>query len=299
VTRGRILATAWLLAALALVPTHAPALAAAPAVSGQRLALFRQLAVLEGQFRMIDTPRPACARTRAARAADTALLRRATAGAGKASAGALKARAALLRRAIARRRAAACAQRAQDPPAAAPTTRAPPPSQPPGTGRSGPVIVGISLAGIVRGETLDLAPSIGDARLPASLAPRELSGLNDRSCRGAQVICIGLDRALLQAELQDLVNRNTLELVLGNVLTLNLSGLLTQIDTLLGGGGLSELIAVERVDDRRLRLRPLGPLARLATLEDIQHAIVGQIEVAGVIRCPPAEVGGLPRACVS
>jgi hypothetical protein len=292
------------LVAFATLPRIRPAAGAAPAgVSGERLALFKQLAVLAGEFRALGTPRPPCRRTPARRAADAALLRRATARAARASAASLRTRAAVLRRAVARRRAGVgCAPASQAPPPAGVQTAGPPvppPAQPPGTGPSGPLILPISLANIVHAETLDLTPALGGARLPATLPPLKLSTLNDRGCRGVNVICVGLDRSLLDAQLQDLMNANLLGVALANVASLDLSGLLTQVDSLLGSGDASGLIAVERVDDSHLRLQPMGPLARLTAVAAIPDVVVGQIQLVGVIRCPPAEAGGLPRVCVS
>jgi hypothetical protein len=113
------------------------------------------------------------------------------------------------------------------------------------------------------------------------------------------VICVGLDRALLDAQLKTAMNSGLLGLALGNLGALNLNGLLTQVGALLDSGNVSGLIAVERIDDLRLRLRAVGPLAQLGSLESVPDTIVGQIELVGVIRCPPATVGGLPRACAA
>jgi hypothetical protein len=282
---------------LGLVPGVAPA-AAPVSLSGKRLVLFRQLFTLVGQYRALAPARPGCpaAKGRAA------LLRRTTTGAARASTKSLRTRTVLLGRAVRGRQAtlSLCAGASGGAvPGATARTTTPPPAQGPGTGRLGPVIVPISLANIVHGDSLDLTSVLGDARLPATLQPLQLQALNDRACRGVASICLGLDRPLLDAQLRALMDRNALGLALGNVGSLNLSGLLTQVDTLLGGASASGLIAVERVDDRHLRLRPLGPLAELATLPDVPQVAVGQIEVAGVIGCPPATAGGLPRACVS
>jgi hypothetical protein len=282
---------------LCLAPGVAPA-AAPPSLSGERLVLFRQLYTLVGQYRALAPARPPCPAAKGR----VALLRRATTGAARASASSLRTRTVLLGRAVRARQAtlSRCAGGSNGAvPGVAARIPTPPPAQGPGTGKSGPVIVPISLANIVHGDALDLTSVLGDARLPAALQPLQLQALNDRACRGVASICLGLDRPLLDAQLEELMNRNALGLALGNVGTLNLSGLLTQVDTLLGGDSASGLIAVERVDDRHLRLRPLGPLAELATVPDVPQVAVGQIEIAGVIGCPPAVAGGLPRACVS
>jgi len=281
----------------ALAPTGALAAGGGgQRVSASQLVLVTRLFGLVGQYRTLAAARPGCPAARGA----PALLRRATRGALKARARGLRVRAALVQRAIKGRRLALrrCAT-APVPSGAVQATPAPAPSATPGTGAAGPAIVAISLANIVHGDTLDLTAALGDARLPAALVPLQLTALNDRDCRGVAAICLGLDRTLLDAELQDVMNANAVALALGNVGTLNLAGLLGQVDSLLGAGDLSALVAVERVDDHHLRLRPVGPLTQLATIPDVPTAVVGQIEVAGLITCPPAQAGGLPRACVS
>jgi hypothetical protein len=168
-----------------------------------------------------------------------------------------------------------------------------------GVGRGGPVVVPIRLADVVDGRVIDLSQHLGEFQLPARLAPLTMEALDDRSCRGVAAVCLGLDRAALDRELRDLVNRNLVELALRNLSALNLRGLLTQIDTLVAGGMLGGLISVQRVGDRQVKLVSSGALGELSGLPGVPDVVVGRIQLVGVIRCPPAEVGGLPRVCVA
>jgi hypothetical protein len=241
-----------------------------------------------------------CAIPAKRRAAQQAIVRRALTGAERARATALRSRIALLSRAIVgRRKAIAICTAVSGVGQTVPQTTLPPPALAPGTGSTGPVVVPISLADVVTSRALDLGPHLHGGSLPPSLSALELVSLNDRVCRGVDVICVGLDRALLDAQLKTAMNSGLLGLALGNLGALNLSGLLTQVGALLDSGNVSGLIAVERIDDTHLRLRAVGPLAQLGSLESVPNTIVGQIELVGVIRCPPATVGGLPRACAS
>jgi subtilisin family serine protease len=194
---------------------------------------------------------------------------------------------------------------AVDPPAAAAAVGTgadepvPPPAASPGVGRGGPAVVPIRLDQLVDGEDIDLSAVLGEFQLPPKLGILELGRLEDRTCRGVAVICLGLDRPLLNERLQDLVNRNLLTLALRNLGAADLAAILTQLTTLLDQGDLSQLVSVQRVDDRTLRLAPVGTLARVSGLPDVSDAVVGQLQVVGVIRCPPAAVEGLPRVCVA
>ena len=297
--RIRILAA---LLALTLAVAPAAAQAARPAAPASTLANLKRLYILGGRFQALQLTGTACAIPAAQRAAQQRMVRRALQGAVKARPAALRARIALLSKAlVARRKAIAVCTRAANTPAVVQTVPAnlPPPSLPPGTGSRGPVIVPISLADIVKSPTLDLTAQLGGGTLPPGLSPLELSTLNDRTCRGVDVICVGIDRVLLDAELKELMNANVLGLALGNLGALNVNGLLTQVSSLLDSGDVGGLIGVERVDDTHLRLTPAGPLAELQTVESVPTTIVGQIELVGVVRCPPATVNGAPRACAS
>jgi hypothetical protein len=185
------------------------------------------------------------------------------------------------------------------PAGAAVTEPAPPPPTAPGVGRAGPAVVPVTLAEIVNGQDIDLSGVLGEFQLPAQLGTLEPAQLEDRVCRGVAVICLGLDRPLVNEQLKDLVNRNLVGLALRNLTSGELEGLLTQLTTLLDQGDLSQLISVQRVDDRVLRLAPAGPLAQISGLPDVPDLVVGRLQVVGVLRCPPATVGGLPRVCVA
>jgi len=298
VNRIRVLA-----AILALMLAVAPVAAqAAPTAASARLADLKRLYILSGRFQALQLPGTVCAIPATSRAAQQQMVRRALRGAERARPAALRGRIALLSKAlVARRKAVAACTRAASTPAVVQTApqNLPPPSLPPGTGSRGPVVIPISLADIVKSPVLDLTAQLGGGSLPPGLSPLELSTLNDRSCRGVDVICVGIDRDLLNAELQDLMNANVLGLALGNLGTLNLNGLLTQVGALLDSGDVGGLIGVQRIDGTHLQLTPAGPLAQLANLDSVPDTIVGQIELVGVVRCPPATVNGAPRACAS
>jgi hypothetical protein len=301
VNRIRVLAA---ILALALAVAPVAAHAARPAASAGTLANLKRLYILGGRFQALQLTGTVCAIPAKDRAAQQRMMRRALQGAERARPAALRGRIALLSKAlVARRKAILTCTRAAGIPAVVQTiptpANLPPPSLPPGTGSRGPVIVPISLADIVKSRTLDLTAQLGGGTLPPGLSPLELATLNDRACRGVDVICVGVDRVLLDAELKDLMNTSLLGLALGNLGTLNLNGLLTQVSSVLDSGQVGGLIGVERVDDTHLRLVPAGPLAQLQTVESVPETIVGQIELVGVVRCPPATVNGAPRACAS
>jgi hypothetical protein len=218
----------------------------------------------------------------------------------------LRARAGLAARAVATARSAGrlCARVAQadraDPAAGISNVEpAPPPAASPGVGSAGPAVVPLTLAALVNGQDIDLSGVLGEFQLPAQLGTLELARLDDRVCRGVAVICLGLDRTLLNEQLKDLVNRNQLTLTLRNLTSGTLEGVLTQLTTLLDKGDLTQLISVQRVDDRTLRLAPAGPLSQISGLPDIPDIEIGRLQVVGVLRCPPAQVDGLPRVCVA
>jgi hypothetical protein len=267
---------------------------------------IRRLTALDRQYRVLLATRPACASTRGERARARSLRGRAIRDAGAATPAGLRARATLLRRAVAilRRASRVCERPPAVPPApvagvASVPEPLPPAPMPPGTGPGGPATVPLTLATLLNGEALDLTEQLEGFQLPATLGALELGQLDDRSCRGVGAICLGLDRPVLNDQMRELINRNGVLLALRNLTTLNLAGLLTQVDLLLDQGDLATLIRVERVDDRVLRLTPIGALAELAGLPDVPDVVVGRLQVAGVFQCPPAEVGGLPRVCIA
>ena len=174
-----------------------------------------------------------------------------------------------------------------------------PPTTPPGVGGAGPAVVPIRLAELVNGTSLDLSGVLGEFQLPPQLGTLELEQLEDRVCRGVAVICLGLDRPLLNEQLKDLVNRNQVTLALRNLGAGDLGAVLTQLATLLDQGDLSQLISVQRVGDRTMRLAPVGPLGQISGLPDVPDVVVGRLQIVGVIRCPPAAIEGLPRVCVA
>ena len=267
-----------------------------------RLSERRVLAALDARFRA-QAKVAACpvGRESARRAAH--LHARAMRAARAPSARLLRERAALAARAVTVLRSAhrLCARVAQTEPAVDVTTAepVPPPAPAPGVGSAGPAVMPVTLAGLVNGQDIDLSGVLGDFQLPAQLGALELERLEERVCRGIAVICLGLDRPLLNEQLKDLVNRNQLTLALRNLASGEVQGILVQLTTLLDQGDLSQLISVQRVGDRVLRLAPLGPLARISGLPDIPDVAVGRLQVAGVLRCQPATVRGLPRVCVA
>jgi hypothetical protein len=299
-TRIRVLAA---IVALMLAVAPMAAQAAPPAASAGTLANLKRLYIMGGRFQALQLTGTVCAIPAGNRVAQQRMVRRALQGAERARPAALRGRIALLSRAlVARRKAIVACTRAAATPAVVqtlPPANLPPPTLPPGTGSRGPVIIPISLADIVKSRTLDLTTQLGGGTLPPGLSPLELATLNDRACRGIDVICVGLDRVLLDAELKSLMNTSLVGLALGNLGTLNLSGLLTQVSSLLDTGEVGGLIGVERVDDTHLRLVPAGPLAQLQMVATVPETIVGQIELVGVVRCPPATVNGAPRACAA
>jgi hypothetical protein len=267
---------------------------------------LQRLTALDRQYRVLLAIRPACASTRADRARARSLRGRAIRDAGAAGPAGLRARATLLRRAVAilRRAPRVCVRPPAAPPApvagiASVPASLPPVPMPPGTGPGGPATIPLTLASLLKGDVFDLTEQLGGFQLPAALGALGLGQLDDRSCRGVAAICLGLDRPVLNEQMRDLINRNGVTLALGNLTALNLPGLLTQVDLLLDQGDLATLIRVERLDDRVLRLTPIGALAELAGLPDVPDVVVGRLQVAGVFRCPPAEVGGLPRVCIA
>lgn len=160
----------------------------------------------------------------------------------------------------------------------------PGPGPAPGPGSTTPaptitVRVAISLANVVNGETLDVSQALGTTELPPVIAPLDLAELQGPSCTRRGAVCLGFDRPLLWDKVRELMNDNLLVLLLRNVATVNVSGVLTQISQLITANDLSALIEVQRVGDRALRLVPIGPLAELSGLPDIPVADVAQLQV--------------------
>jgi hypothetical protein len=159
-------------------------------------------------------------------------------------------------------------------------------------------VVPLTLANLVNGDDIDLSAALGESQLPADLGLLDLVRLDDRACRGVAVVCLGIDRPLLNKELRRLIKANQAGLALRNLGALNLPGVGAQVDAN-GKDDLTQLISVQRVDDRVLRLAPVGPLAELSGIPGIPDVVVGRFQAVGVQRCPPAEADGLPRVCVA
>lgn len=287
--------------AVALVIAGAAAASAAPRAGAAERA---RLATLDREYRALASPARECGPPDAARRAAAALRARALRGAARAGVRELRARVALARRAagLLRRATRGCAAQVAEPPPEVLTPPAPlPPAPPlpPGVGPGGPAVLALTLADLVNGAVLDLTPVLGDSQLPPQIGAVGLDRLDDRACRGIAVICVGLDRPLLNDELRELMNRNGVELALRNLGSLNLAGVLTQLDAAFAGGDPAALISIQRLDDRSLQLTPVGAIAELRGLSNVPAVVVGRLQAVGVLRCPPAEAGGLPVVCVA
>jgi uncharacterized protein YkwD len=256
----------------------------------RRADLLRSLIILDARYRVLLRQAAACAR-RPLRA-EIALRRRAVAGATLASPATLGRRLSLL---AAGARRLERVSRPCGPPLVPPAS--PPPAAPPSAPPSPPVagapsLTPITIGHIVAGTPLDLSAPLGERVLPSQVIPVELAALNGPACRAAGAVCLGFDRTLLELALNELVNQNLLDLTVRNLLSLNLDGLIAQVASLGAGGDLGESIAVERIDDRSLRLVPLGPLAALVDLPKISDTVVGQVQAVpeiatGVAAVPP------------
>jgi uncharacterized protein YkwD len=284
------------LAALAGVARPAPAAAAAVPASATASpgvgtsALRGQLRTLDARYRSLDRRLArSCAAAAAARAAARPLRERALRGASRATVRALRAR---IRLASAALVALGDGVRACAAPVASPVTTAPPPPPAPAPPAPeppapAPVTVSITLDRVVRGVPIDLAPALGPLVLPQWVTAVDLAALTGPACLAPGSICIGLDRSLMDRSLRALLDRNLLQVTLGNLTSLNVPGLLAQITSLLGAGDLATLVSVSRADDRGIILSLLGPLTALAAVADVPPVIVGRLQVVPVPPPPP------------
>jgi uncharacterized protein YkwD len=246
-------------------------------------ALRARLVTLDARFGALARRGPASCAT-PARADARSLRTRALRGARRADAASLRTRIRLISRALVGLGATVqrCAAAASSPSPAAPAPAV-------ASAPAAPITatVPISLESVVNGEPLDLTEALGPLVLPPALTPLDLGALAGPACLAPGAICLGLDRALLDASLHDVVNRNVIELGLENLVSLNLGGLLNQVASLLGAGDLDVNVGVERAGDREIVLGLLGPLGELTGAADVPDVIVGRLQAVVPIVVPP------------
>lgn len=264
-----------------------PSATSVPALTTRR-GLLPRLVGLDAAYRDLER--------RAARACDdpsgvgdeAALRRRALEGAATAPADGLMARLGLLGTG-ARRLQRAIDTCAPTPPPPAPdpvvTVLAPAPGA--------PAVTALRLSQIIAGEPIPLGSPLAGRLLDDAVGAVDLAELDGPKCQVAGRTCLGLDRQLLDASLRTLVTENLLAVTLGNLLGLDLLGLVTGGGSLLGSGSLTQYVSVERLDDQTLRVVPSGPLAGLVGLPNVPDVVVGQIQV--VPELPPAAAPPRPR----
>jgi hypothetical protein len=136
----------------------------------------------------------------------------------------------------------------------------------------------LTLRHLINGEALRVASTLGPLRLPSGLEPRDASDLAGPACGARNAVCVGFDRTTLARSLARTTASNLLLLLLRDPAGNNVSGVSTDIAAALHDGGLRMLIRVQRVGDRTLRLVPVGPLAELGGLPDVQNIVIGTLQ---------------------
>jgi hypothetical protein len=139
--------------------------------------------------------------------------------------------------------------------------------------------VPVTVLNIVDGDTLDLSQMLGGLELPGAVPARDVNGLDNAPCTAVGFVCLGLDRAALNAALRAVMSQNLLVLLLRNLGNLDLAAITSSLGALLGAGDYAALITVQRVGPRLLRLVPTGPVAQLAGLPDIPATPIGRVQV--------------------
>jgi hypothetical protein len=160
---------------------------------------------------------------------------------------------------------------------------------PPGGGQGGGVTVDappitiqspIDLRSLLSGVPLDLSQVLGGLALPPDLSIVDLGSLGLPVCVGPDAGCVAIDVDALRQAVQDLVAANLLPGLLNELTNLRLTGLLGQVEALLGTGDLASLVDVERVSDTVVRLVPKGPLAELSAEVNVPDVVVGQVHLS-------------------
>jgi uncharacterized protein YkwD len=160
-----------------------------------------------------------------------------------------------------------------------------------------PAALPITLADVLAGAVLDASAALGPMVLPQRLEVVDLADLAGGRCARTGGVCVGFDRALLDASLKSLLRRDVLEVLVADVAALDLEALLVHLQAVLGRGDLGGLVAVEGVGERGLRLRLTGPLAALAGAAGVPAVVVGRLQVVpeppAPIPPPPPPVSGV------
>ena len=137
----------------------------------------------------------------------------------------------------------------------------------------------IDLQSLLSGVPLDLSQVLDGLALPPDLSIVDLGSLGLPVCAGPDAGCVAIDVDSLRQAVQELVAANLVPGLLNELLNLRLTGLLGQVEALLGTGDLTSLVDVERVSDTVVRLVPKGPLAELSAEANVPDAVVGQVHV--------------------